>query len=89
MPRTPTLALDLRDLLAFSKSQLAGTDIAELNLRCAEGLPGAEDLDVGVSLRQLDEWAEAVRTATTNYLHLFYQAPKSTTIRKNSGASWF
>lgn len=45
------------DLLAMPPDELTGVDIALMNLLCAQGLPGGENLDVPAVLKQLDEWA--------------------------------
>jgi len=55
---------------------LKDADIAELNLRCAEGLPGAEELDIDATLAELDRWAEHVRTETQRHLYRFRSAPE-------------
>lgn len=46
------------DLLAMSPEELAKVDIALMNLLCAKGLPGAENLDIPAVLKQIDEWAK-------------------------------
>jgi hypothetical protein len=51
------------------------TDIAELNLRAAHGLPGAETLDVGHCLDRLDAWARLVASKTDRWLPRFHRAP--------------
>jgi len=65
----------LEDLLDMSASQLCHADIAEMNLLCATGLPGAEDLSVGRCLATLDAWARRVRRETDRHLYRFRQAP--------------
>lgn len=64
-----------RDLVCLSESELAQYDIAEINLACAVGLPGAEMLDVESCLHTLDEWAEKVRWQTLKQIHLFERWP--------------
>lgn len=59
----------LGDLYSMSDEQLEALDIAVLNLRCAEGLPGAEKLDIQKCRRQLDEWAGKVRFETERHLY--------------------
>ena len=61
----PTLA----ELVMMTPEQLAKQDIAAMNLRCAEGLPGAEKLDIGKYLDQLDRWAAQVREVTQRHLY--------------------
>jgi RHS repeat-associated protein len=65
----------LDSLLAMSPSQLFHTDVAEMNLLCATGLPGAEDLSVGRCLATLDAWARRVRRETDRHLYRFRRAP--------------
>ena len=45
----------IAELLALPPDQLEKVDIARINLLCAEGLPGAEDLDVEKCIQTLDE----------------------------------
>jgi len=59
----------------MTPQQLESVDIALMNLRCAEGLPGAEKLDVSGNLETLDIWAERVRSETNHYFHLFLRDP--------------
>jgi hypothetical protein len=60
----------LSALLALKPDELEGTDIALLNLLCAEGLPGAENLNVDGCLTTLDQWAQhAKREIDRNYHH--------------------
>lgn len=48
----------------LSDAELARVDVADLNLACAEGLPGANRIDRFRCLRTLDEWAGKVQTWT-------------------------
>lgn len=50
-------------------------DIAEINLLAANGLPGAENLDVEKSLKMLDLWAAWVKHETDRHLYKFQKAP--------------
>jgi hypothetical protein len=54
----------LRELLALRPADLACLDIALVNLLCAEGLPGAERLDIPACLTTLDRWTDSVRRYT-------------------------
>ncbi|MGB7157989.1 MAG: hypothetical protein WBD40_07970 [Tepidisphaeraceae bacterium] len=63
----------LQDLLASTPEQLAKYDIAEMNLLCATGLPGAEDLDIAACMRTLDLWAGHVRQKTIEKARLFHR----------------
>jgi hypothetical protein len=74
----PKESMDVKSLgglLALSASQLRHTDTAEMNLLCATGLPGAENLSVGRCLATLDAWARRVRRETDRHLYRFRQAP--------------
>ena len=65
----------LPDLLALRPEALQAMDIARMNLLCAEGLPGAEGLDVERCLAVLDEMATRVRSETERHLYRFRQNP--------------
>jgi hypothetical protein len=64
------------NLLAFSENELHGTDIAEMNLLCATGLPGAENLNMSECLATLDAWAQRVKYGTEKNLYRFRDHPK-------------
>ena len=49
--------------------------MARVNLLCAEGLPGAEGLDIGRALVTLDGWTDRVRAETLSNLHRFRDDP--------------
>lgn len=68
-PAVTRKAASLDELLAMTPEQLAGVDIAEMNLLCAAGLPGGENIDIGRCLRKLDEWAAKVRAETERHLY--------------------
>jgi len=63
--KLPTLG----DLASMSDEQLSDLDIAVMNLRCAEGLPGAKHLDIQKCRRQLDRWAAKVKSETDRHLY--------------------
>jgi hypothetical protein len=65
----------LGDLAAMPTQQLEQQDLALVNLRCAEGLPGAEKLNVEQTLATLDRWASSVRRETDRHLYKFRQNP--------------
>jgi hypothetical protein len=48
----------------MSADELAKVDIAVLNLVCALGLPGAEEIDIAECVHTLNGWAETVRKWT-------------------------
>lgn len=66
----------LGELLALDDNQIAQCDFALLNLLCAQGLPGAEHLDVNVALATLDQWATHVRSETARQLYRFRDHPE-------------
>ena len=65
----------LDDLLALETARLASCDVAQMNLLCAQGLRGAENLNVADCLATLDQWAERVRFETERHLYRFRRAP--------------
>lgn len=66
----------LAELLAIKPEELENVDIARMNLLCAEGLLGAEDLDVEKSLDTLDRWAKHVERETLRNYHRFIEHPE-------------
>ena len=66
---------DLAELLSLPHADLARCDIARMNLLCAEGLPGAEGLDVDECLATLDQWTESIRRYTADALPRFRRDP--------------
>ncbi len=62
-------AQTLDDLLAMPAEQLSQVDIAEMNLLCAAGLPGAENLNIDHALATLDQWATRVKSETDRHLY--------------------
>jgi len=77
-PESPTpkrSAQDLEQLLTMTPKQLASVDVAEMNLLCATGLPGAKDLDIDTCLAKLDAWAARVKSETDRHLYRFQQKP--------------
>lgn len=59
----------LYNLLAMTPDELGKVDIALMNLLCAQGLPGAESLDIPATLAKLDEWAAKVKSETQRHLY--------------------
>lgn len=54
----------LYQLLSLPLEQLNKTDIGLMNLLCAAGLKGSENLDIDVCLVKLDFWADRVKKDT-------------------------
>jgi len=65
----------LAQLLAMTPAQLADVDVALMNLRCAEGLRGAENLNVSASLQMLDQYARHADAETTRHLYRYRNNP--------------
>jgi hypothetical protein len=62
-------------LTAMSGAELAGCDIALLNLLCTEGLPSAESVSPEPLLAQLDSWASRIRTETERHFYRYRANP--------------
>jgi hypothetical protein len=71
-PRQP---VTIEQLLALPDASRRSMDIGRMNIVCANGLPGAEGLDVDKHLATLDEWAKAVRRDTHRHLYQFRERP--------------
>ena len=65
-------AKSLGHLVEMAPEQLAAVDIAEMNLLCATGLPGAQKLDLDRCLARLDEWAARVKLETDRHVYRAY-----------------
>ncbi len=63
------------ELIALSPEELGKVDIARVNLRCAEGLPGSENLAIEESMGTLDQWARIARQAEQKYRPGYFQNP--------------
>jgi len=70
-PKRPTID----DMFKMTDVELARFDIAEVNLVCAAGLPGAENLDVDRYLATLDRWAEHARHEIDRHRYQFLLNP--------------
>ena len=66
---------ELHELLALDPEKLGDIDIARMNLLCAQGLPGAEGMDIEQELAVLDQWAASVKFETDRALPKFTQDP--------------
>jgi hypothetical protein len=65
-----------KDLLALTPEQIERCDIGLMNLLCAEGLPGAENLDVQGCLKKLDGLAKYVQAETQRHAYRFNEHPE-------------
>ncbi|MEI8290000.1 MAG: hypothetical protein WCH99_11055 [Verrucomicrobiota bacterium] len=63
-PNTFTQSQTLAELLALKPDELEKVDIGLIDLLCAEGLRGSEDLNVQQSVKTLDILAEHVKAET-------------------------
>lgn len=61
------------ELIALSPERIEQVDIALMNLLCAEGLPGAENLNIEDCLAVLDKWAELAKDNERKYSGHFFQ----------------
>lgn len=68
--RIPSSYAQLADC---AEGQRQIVDIARMNLLCAEGLPGAEELDIDGALQLFDQWAEVVLQNEKKYLTQYHQ----------------
>ena len=75
-PGTITQPKTFAELLALPPAQIEQVDLALVNLLCAEGLRGSEDLDVKQSLDRLDGLAAHVENETKRNQHLFAEHPE-------------
>ncbi|MGE3240459.1 MAG: transglutaminase family protein [Pirellulales bacterium] len=65
----------MRRFHELSSDELAALDIGAVNLECAEGLIGSENLDVEACVAKLDQWADAVRATTVRRWPSFERDP--------------
>src|SRR5579884_2671460 len=72
--KTPTTLDELENM---TPAQLDHCDIALMNLLCAQGLPGAEKINIPEMLATLDQWAAHVKAETDRNMHRFYNNPKN------------
>ena len=54
---------------------LTSKDIVEVNLACAEGLPGSEAITIAKAQELLDTWSKRVAAETERHLYKFRQNP--------------
>ncbi len=65
----------LASVLAGAANEIVQVDIARVNLLCAQGLPGCEQVDVDGELARLDEWAARVKSETERHDNRFARNP--------------
>jgi hypothetical protein len=66
----------LAELLSIPTNQLENVDIALISLLCAEGLRGAENLNIPQCLDTLDQWTRHVENETRRNFHRFAERPE-------------
>lgn len=75
--RTTATLPDWRALAEMTDDELAGVDVAVMNLACAAGLPGGEAIDYPGCLETLDRWADVVgQLMERNFDHLYRPRPE-------------
>ncbi len=67
--------LTLDRLITMASSDLGQVDIGMMNMLCAQGLKGSENLDIRQCLSTLDTWAEQIREDTEARLPAYYSNP--------------
>jgi len=63
------------ELVAVKPEAVGAVDIGLMNLLCAEGLPGAENLDVGQCMTNLDQWAQDIKWQLDQNFHHYQENP--------------
>lgn len=66
---------NLSQLLSLSLEELEHVDIALMNLICARGLTGSEDLDIDAGLNTLNKWAREIESDTQSRMESFDSNP--------------
>ncbi len=66
---------NIPQLLALSSEEIERVDIALMNLICAEGLRGTENIDIERCVSTIDEWAALIRVDTQLRLPDFRRNP--------------
>jgi hypothetical protein len=67
--------LDWRRLVWLSERELAALDIAQVNLACAAGLPGADKIDHDECIRRIDHYARYAGPYIEGRMPAFYKDP--------------
>ena len=74
-PNTFKQPTTFAELVALKPDELASVDIGLMNLLCAEGLPGAENLNVGQCMTNLDQWAQDLKWQIDRNFHRYNENP--------------
>ncbi len=68
--------MSLDYFLLMNSEKRSYSDIAIVNLLCAQGLPGAEDIDLKKYLTTLEKWARLAEFETEKLFPRFYKNPE-------------
>lgn len=74
------------ELVAVKPEDLPKVDLARMNLLCASGLPGAEQMDIEACLAERDRYAAIAKEQIEKYLPMYQRALPALTISKGSTA---
>ena len=69
--RIPTLD----KLIGMKQEEMSLVDVATMNLVCATGLPGSENLKIDDCLAVLDQWARRVQSETERCFYMYRRDP--------------
>lgn len=64
------------DLLDTPPEDIGQYDLTVMNLLCARGLPGAEDLNISECLKTLNSWAEEIKGSTEQKRFVYESNPE-------------
>jgi hypothetical protein len=70
------LDMDYSEWPSLNNDELAGWDVAEINLKCATGLPNTPDIEPDSCLRVLEQWTNLVREGTGRALSNRHSFPE-------------
>lgn len=73
--KTKPSSLCFEDLIRLNTNELAKVDVGLMNLLCARGLPGTENLDIPACMRTLDDWAAMVKPRLAKAESLYNKDP--------------
>lgn len=85
----PFVPRSLVELLQATPEEIARCDIALMNLLCAEGLPGAEDMSIPKYLARLDNMAAFIRKKTEQELPYFRMDPARANLPPDAPEEFF
>lgn len=71
--RKPKIPKTFEELIQLSEDEIENFDIARMNLLCAKGLPGSEDLEIETCIQKLDQWAEHIKYREQQSLPAFFK----------------